>query len=233
MYQSPNGSKITSRGMQQREGNHSFRLFDSFLTRSFCWKCVGQFCDRKDSYRPLNAVDVAEIDWVWEMVFGLPPGGVSTNEYAMKRLIVDHNNLEHTSMNPAEFNMQFIWTSVLRHVRVRNTLLPRSFVEDCRPIPRPSSCMYASMSTNSDHLMAQVIRLVKKYDRLDASKVTETSDFQKDLCLDSLDRVELVMALEQEFSVEIPEDKADKLTCCADVVNYILTETNYQNAESS
>ncbi|XP_068644584.1 acyl carrier protein 3, mitochondrial-like isoform X2 [Aristolochia californica] len=129
--------------------------------------------------------------------------------------------------------MQFLWTSVLRHVRVRNSLLPRSFLEVGKSLHHPSSHMYASTSTNSDHLMAQVIGLVKKYDRVDASKVSETADFQKDLCLDSLDMVELVMALEQEFSTEIPEDKADKLTCCADVVNYLLTKSNYPTAKSS
>lgn len=55
--------------------------------------------------------------------------------------------------------------------------------------------------------------------------MTETADFQKDLSLDSLDRVELVMAFEQEFSIEIPDDKADKLTCCADVAKYIILES--------
>ena len=66
-------------------------------------------------------------------------------------------------------------------------------------------------------------------------QVTETADFQKDLSLDSLDRVELVMAFEQEFSIEIPDDKADKLTCCADVAKYIISESqsNNKNAGSS
>lgn len=54
-------------------------------------------------------------------------------------------------------------------------------------------------------------------------QVTEKADFQKDLCLDSLDRVELVMAFEQEFSIEIPEEKADELKCCADVAKYIIS----------
>ena len=54
-------------------------------------------------------------------------------------------------------------------------------------------------------------------------QVNETADFQKDLNLDSLDRVELVMAFEQEFSIEIPDEKADKLTCCADVAKYIAS----------
>ena len=65
--------------------------------------------------------------------------------------------------------------------------------------------------------------------------MTETADFQKDLSLDSLDRVELVMAFEQEFSIEIPDDKADKLTCCADVAKCIISESqsNNKNAGSS
>ncbi|XWS15444.1 hypothetical protein CRYUN_Cryun34aG0001700 [Craigia yunnanensis] len=65
--------------------------------------------------------------------------------------------------------------------------------------------------------MRRVIGLVKKHDKIDASKVTETADFQKDLCLESLDRVGLLMVFEEEFSIEIPDEKADKLTCCADV----------------
>lgn len=64
-------------------------------------------------------------------------------------------------------------------------------------------------------------------------QVTETANFKKDLCLDSLDRVELVMAFEEEFSIEIPEEKGDKLTCCADVAKYILTETKQNDAPNS
>lgn len=63
-------------------------------------------------------------------------------------------------------------------------------------------------------------------------QVTETADFQKDLSLDSLDRVELVMAFEEEFSIEIPEEKADKLTCCADVAKYIASEAEEKLVKS-
>lgn len=61
-------------------------------------------------------------------------------------------------------------------------------------------------------------------------QVTETADFQKDLNLDSLDRVELIMALEEEFSIEIPDEKADKLVCCADVAKYIA-EVDQKNVQ--
>lgn len=63
-------------------------------------------------------------------------------------------------------------------------------------------------------------------------QVTETADFKKDLSLDSLDRVEIVMAIEEEFSVEIPDEKADKLTCCADIASFIVSETHSKAPES-
>lgn len=64
-------------------------------------------------------------------------------------------------------------------------------------------------------------------------QVTETADFQKDLSLDSLDRVELIMALEEEFSIEIPDEKADKLACCADIAKYIASGADQKNLGKS
>lgn len=78
---------------------------------------------------------------------------------------------------------------------------------------------------NQDQVMDRVIRLVKKFGNIDSDKVTEKADFQKDLSLDSLDRVELVMAFEEEFSVEIPDAEADKLKSCADVAKYVISRT--------
>ncbi|CAN8245680.1 unnamed protein product [Cochlearia groenlandica] len=83
-----------------------------------------------------------------------------------------------------------------------------------------------------DQVLSKVIELVKKYDKANASKVTESADFQKDLSMDSLDKVELVMAIEEEFSIEISDDKADKLTCCGDIATYIVSETRSKSSES-
>jgi len=60
-------------------------------------------------------------------------------------------------------------------------------------------------------------------DQLDVAedKVTMESSFVDDLGADSLDIVELVMAFEEEFSIEIPDDAAEKISTVADVVNYI------------
>jgi acyl carrier protein len=52
-------------------------------------------------------------------------------------------------------------------------------------------------------------------------QVTPTASFQSDLGLDSLDTVELVMALEEEFAIEIPDAEADKITSVGEAVSYI------------
>lgn len=53
------------------------------------------------------------------------------------------------------------------------------------------------------------------------SKVTPTAKFKDDLDLDSLDAVEVVMALEEEFCIEIPDSEADKILSIPDAVAYI------------
>jgi acyl carrier protein len=52
-------------------------------------------------------------------------------------------------------------------------------------------------------------------------EVTPTASFIDDLGADSLDTVELVMALEEEFNVEIPDEDAEKITTVGDAIKYI------------
>ena len=54
-----------------------------------------------------------------------------------------------------------------------------------------------------------------------ADEVKEDSKFVEDLGADSLDVVELVMALEEKFDIEIPDDEAEKIQTVKDVVDYI------------
>jgi acyl carrier protein len=56
---------------------------------------------------------------------------------------------------------------------------------------------------------------------VDESEVTLRASFVDDLGADSLDTVELVMALEEEFGIEIPDEDAEKLLTVEDVINYI------------
>jgi len=56
---------------------------------------------------------------------------------------------------------------------------------------------------------------------VEAEKITPQSVFMEDLGADSLDTVELVMALEEEFEIEIPDEAAEKIASVQDAVDYI------------
>jgi acyl carrier protein len=55
----------------------------------------------------------------------------------------------------------------------------------------------------------------------DAAKITPQAKFMEDLGADSLDTVELVMALEEEFDIEIPDEAAEQIVSVQDAVDYI------------
>ena len=59
---------------------------------------------------------------------------------------------------------------------------------------------------------------------VEADKVTETASFIDDLGADSLDIVELVMTMEEEFELDIPDEDAEKMKSVGDVINYIKTK---------
>ncbi|TFB08087.1 acyl carrier protein [Candidatus Atribacteria bacterium MT.SAG.1] len=56
---------------------------------------------------------------------------------------------------------------------------------------------------------------------VDESKITENSSFVDDLGADSLDIVELIMAFEEEFDVEIPDEDAEKMKTIGDAIKYL------------
>jgi acyl carrier protein len=67
----------------------------------------------------------------------------------------------------------------------------------------------------------RVKRIVVEHLGVETDKVTEEASFIDDLGADSLDIVELVMAFEEEFGVEIPDDAAEKITTVKDAIDYI------------
>ncbi|KAA8533399.1 hypothetical protein F0562_031167 [Nyssa sinensis] len=69
----------------------------------------------------------------------------------------------------------------------------------------------------------RVISVVKNFQKVDPSKVTPNANFQSDLGLDSLDAVEIVMALEEEFGFEIPDNEADKISSISLAVDFIAS----------
>jgi acyl carrier protein len=80
--------------------------------------------------------------------------------------------------------------------------------------------------------MASVEERVKEIiiDQLgvDAKEVTAEASFIEDLGADSLDTVELVMALEEEFGVEIPDEDAEKISTVGEAISYIQEHAEVQ-----
>lgn len=70
-------------------------------------------------------------------------------------------------------------------------------------------------------VLNKVSEIVVEHLGVDADKVVEGANFIDDLGADSLDTVELVMAFEEEFGIEIPDDAAEKIATVGDAVKFI------------
>ncbi|XP_072976762.1 acyl carrier protein 2, mitochondrial-like [Typha angustifolia] len=76
---------------------------------------------------------------------------------------------------------------------------------------------------DKDEVRDRIITVVKNFHKVEPAKVTPDSHFQKDLGLDSLDTVEVLMALEEEFGFEIPDNEADKIDTIKVAVDFIAS----------
>ncbi len=74
-------------------------------------------------------------------------------------------------------------------------------------------------------IVERVTKLVCEQLGVKENEVTLEASFVEDLGADSLDTVELVMALEEEFETEIPDEEAEKITTVEEAVNYIEAHT--------
>ncbi|CAK7562638.1 MAG: mitochondrial acyl carrier protein [Sporothrix epigloea] len=83
----------------------------------------------------------------------------------------------------------------------------------------------AAAGLNKEEVESRIISLLQGFDKVnDASNIKATSHFANDLGLDSLDTVEVVMAIEEEFSIEIPDKDADSIHSVDKAVEYILQQ---------
>ncbi|HEY9722790.1 MAG TPA: acyl carrier protein [Oscillatoriaceae cyanobacterium] len=77
----------------------------------------------------------------------------------------------------------------------------------------------------ADNVFSKVKEIVVDRLGVDADSVTETASFRDDLGADSLDTVELVMAFEEAFNIEIPDEDAEKINTVGDAVSYISSHS--------
>ncbi|PWZ14265.1 Acyl carrier protein 1, mitochondrial [Zea mays] len=88
-----------------------------------------------------------------------------------------------------------------------------------RWLARPMSSHDAHLTR--DEVIDRILDVIKSHPKIDPSKVTPEAHFEKDLGLDSLDTVEVVMAIEEEFKLEIPDMEADKIDSLPLAIEYV------------
>ena len=74
---------------------------------------------------------------------------------------------------------------------------------------------------SQEAIFEKVRSIVAEQLSVDTAEVKPESNFQNDLGADSLDTVELVMAFEEEFGIDVPDEEAEKLQSVGDVVRYV------------
>ena len=78
----------------------------------------------------------------------------------------------------------------------------------------------------SEELKKQVIGIISEQLGIDEEEIKLEASFVDDLGADSLDIVELVMALEEEYGIEIPDEDAEKIKTVQDAITYIQEHTS-------
>ena len=74
---------------------------------------------------------------------------------------------------------------------------------------------------NKEEIKSKIKDIIVEKNDVDASEVTDTANFETDLGMDSLDRVELIMGVEKEFGITIPDDEAEKAHTLNDCVELV------------
>lgn len=111
------------------------------------------------------------------------------------------------------------WTNRAR------VLLPTRFTAQAVARQQPARLQFRAFSADTflpvDDVTRRVFDVLKDFPKVNPDKIKLQAHFMNDLGLDSLDTVELVMAFEEEFVLQIPDDMAEKLLTCEDAVKFI------------
>ncbi|KAH9022955.1 acyl carrier protein-like protein [Lactarius pseudohatsudake] len=79
----------------------------------------------------------------------------------------------------------------------------------------------AASSLDKSQIETRVFDVLKTFEKVNHEKIKPSATFTDDLGLDSLDAVEIVMAVEEEFSIEIPDPEADAIQTVQQAIDYI------------
>ncbi|XP_014225002.1 acyl carrier protein, mitochondrial isoform X2 [Trichogramma pretiosum] len=114
--------------------------------------------------------------------------------------------------NVSEFNQRFLHT-------IKRTSLPALTQVNGQSVRSYSHTIEEKPTLKE--VQDRVLKVVAAYDKVTADKLTLDSHFMNDLGLDSLDHVEVIMAMEDEFGFEIPDMDAERLVTPAAIARYV------------
>ncbi|KAF5390290.1 hypothetical protein D9757_002851 [Collybiopsis confluens] len=111
----------------------------------------------------------------------------------------------------------------LFRIVARSSILPRLAVSASRRTPLQSALRSFSTSAglSKSDIEQRVMDVLKGFEKVNTEKLTAAASFEKDLGLDSLDAVEVVMAVEEEFAIEIPDAEADEIQTVQQAIDYV------------
>ncbi|KAJ9075556.1 mitochondrial acyl carrier protein [Entomophthora muscae] len=108
----------------------------------------------------------------------------------------------------------------LNIIRQRSSALSAPILAG-KPIFYPTQFYSSHGGLTKELIGDRVLELLGCFDKIEPEKLTDKAHFVKDLSLDSLDTVEIIMAIEEEFQIEIPDHDADEIKTVKDIIEYI------------
>ncbi|GJE87604.1 acyl carrier protein [Phanerochaete sordida] len=115
--------------------------------------------------------------------------------------------------------MSFLRLAVRNVARTRVVAAPAAFSARTSFLQRAQYSAAAGL--DREQITARILDVLKGFEKVKSDKLTATATFSEDLGLDSLDAVEVVMAVEEEFQIEIPDAEADEIKTVGQAIDYI------------
>ncbi|TDL28310.1 acyl carrier protein [Rickenella mellea] len=117
--------------------------------------------------------------------------------------------------------MSFLRAALSSNLRLRAGLSTQLWMARSQISFQQRANFAAAAGLSKDDIQTRVLDVLKGFEKVDPSKLTTSSSFTNDLGLDSLDAVEVVMAIEEEFTIEIPDAEADEIKTVQEAIEYI------------
>ncbi|WRE35229.1 acyl carrier protein [Helicobacter pylori] len=179
--------------------------------------------DDEENYREFEEIKEMVLYFRDRALFYLDWYKLSQEEIQEERENVDYNN----ELLQLDYSLENL--SRLKGYKERNNevyqsdLNNKAFQNDLREWRQSKNQQNnnKAFNTNDTNLFETIQAVIAEQLNIDASQVTPEAKFVKDLGADSLDIVELIMALEEKFGIEISDEQAEKIVNVGDVVKYI------------